>query len=869
VAVAIGLAVSAPAVLADNWDRNVKVFVHPGTERNVYGGALLQPVWQNSNALLYGDLRGNFARPSDTEELNFGLGYRYLSGTRGWVFGGWASADVRDSRRDNIYSQVSWGAEALGPVWDARLNFYYPLTDEKRVRPWPTGGFFQGNRLFTSTVMEEALRGVDVEVGALLPIDFAETRLYVGGHHFAGDIAPDANGAKVRLEVRPVQSIILGLSYEYDDEFDDEVFFQLQYEFGYPFKRERRSQSNRMIQFAERDVDVRVTDPLPDSDMLSATPEHRSLLHSNVVHIDNSAAPDGDGSFERPYNSFVACFAARCMQNGALVYVHAGDGTLNGYDQTFNLVDNQRLIGQGFSLYGIGGDRVPIIGPTSLPDSIPLDGVVLANNNEVAGLRIDNSTNAAIVGLNVTNFDIHGNLINSLGHGIEIETQADSTEGSQVSQGRITGNRISAGRRGISLENRAEDGLTTIQAVTVANNVIRTEGVFFDSAGVNIFDRSSGDASRATQTALVANNVISTTGDDADGVFINVNAVTNSDQATQTVTLLDNTISTTGDGASGVAVGNFASYDQNTRATQMVRLIGNGISTTGTNANGVSIGQRAVGNSRASQMVALRHATISTAGDVSSGLNNNNIAQYGTAQVTQSVSLVSSTVNTLGINGTGVRNTNQASNDNAQANQMVTLVSSTISSMSDFAFGVANSNNAINDAAQADQTVTLERTGVSTSGAFGRGVNNSNGAIGGDAWASQAVTLTGATVNTTGDTAHGLFSNNNAVNGNTRATQTVALTNSSVTTTGPNADGVLSLNSAALGTVEASQTLDLGAARSRVTSAQAYGVNANNSNGATPPGFATQLLDLTGATISGALGNVLTTGDPTQTVVGI
>jgi hypothetical protein len=696
VAAAVGLAVGSPALVAEDWGRNLQLFVHPGTERDVYGGALLQPIWQNAHALFYGDVRGNFARPTDTEELNFGLGYRHFNGPDGWIVGGWASADVRDSSRNNTYSQVSWGAEALGPVFDARVNFYYPLTDEKRVRPWPTGGFFQGNRLFTSTVMEEALRGLDAEVGVLLPVAFAETRLYIGGHHFAGDVAPDTNGARVRLELRPMQSLVLGLSYEYDEEFKNEAFFQIKYEFGYPFKRDRRRQSERMIQFAERDVDIRVTDGLPDRKMLSATPAHRTLLHSNVVHIDNTAAAGGDGSVERRYDSFAACFAARCLQNGALVYVHAGDGTPTNYDQTFNLADDQRLIGQGFNLYGIGGDRFPMITPAAG------DGIVLANNNEVAGLNLANVPGMGLMGLNVTGFDIHGNLIDAQGDGINIRTLADAANGSQVSEGWITANRITSVGHGIILYNTADAGLS----------------------------------------------------------------------ATQTLTLTANTISTSG-----------------------------------LNANGV---------------------------------DNVNQATNDSAQAMQAVMLADTTISTSGVNASGVDNLNQAFNDSAQAAQTLTLADTTISTTGDLAAGVFNFNRANNDNAQSTQTVSLEANTISTAGTGAAGPFRSDAIV----------------------------NDNAASGGSARATQTSTLTANTVSATGTAADGISNLNEAVNATVQATQTTDLSPSGNQIASAQAYAVRAENTNGAAPPGFATQLIELTGADISGTLGNVVAMGDPTQTITG-
>jgi hypothetical protein len=141
-----------------------------------------------------------------------------------------------------------------------------------------------------------------------------------------------------------------------------------------------------------------------------------------------------------------------------------------------------------------------------------------------------------------------------------------------------------------------------------------------------------------------------------------------------------------------------------------------------------------------------------------------------------------------------------------------------------------------------------------------------------DTVATQTVTLSNSSITTTDDFANrgSLVNINGALRDSAQAIQTVALRDTTVSASGSNANGIYNGNSAVFAEpVQASQVLDLGTGANQVTSAQAYGIAADNDNNTVPPGFATQLLDLSGATISGALGNVLTTGDPTQTVVGI
>src|SRR5436309_2928854 len=125
------------------------------------------PLWQDQGSLLFGDLRGTFtAQP--TEEGNFGLGYRTQISPE-WILGGYGYFDIQNSENDNLFYQITVGAELKSVDWDFRVNGYIPLNPDGGVVDSQTKANIQitGNliQLNSSTQKEKALYGVDGEVG--------------------------------------------------------------------------------------------------------------------------------------------------------------------------------------------------------------------------------------------------------------------------------------------------------------------------------------------------------------------------------------------------------------------------------------------------------------------------------------------------------------------------------------------------------------------------------------------------------------------------------------------------------------------------------------------------------------------------------
>ena len=557
--------------------------------------------------------------PSDTEEFNIGVGHRRYYGGN-WLLGGLISFDSRSSDRDKRHNQMAFGLEALSVNWDVNFNYYLALTDPKLVGVGASGGGFQGNSFFANGLLEEGLEGFDAEVGALLPfIPYGETRLYIGGYYFDGDVAPDTGfGFSARLEFRPRKDINLSFAVKDDDLFGTEASLQLKYSFGYAKETGVRSIDERMIQFHERDIDVKDTGPIDNRLMESGDAEFRQEVFSDVVHIDNvKGSAGGDGSFENPYDSFATCIGQRCDTNGSVVYVGAGgvSSTVVTYNTTtFTMVDNQSLFGRGVELFGFGGDAFPVLTAGG-------NVIELANNNEVAGLELNAAGNHGIYGSNITGFNIHHNrIIDATRNGISIETFARNGAVASTT-GTISNNVINnSGRSGIYLDNYAHnDGKSTQQVSILANTIDNSNrnGVYLGNEAEDA--DNSLDNTVATQTVILSDNIITNSGNDGVRIDNYISDCCGSDitgraVAIQTVDLSNNMIDMSGD--EGIDIHNKS--DQSTgyasiKATQTVTLSDNTVSNSGD--NGIHLYNNSYGDSEAGSGAATQTVT----------LNNNNV----------------------------------------------------------------------------------------------------------------------------------------------------------------------------------------------------------------------------------------------------
>ncbi|SUU89130.1 intimin-like protein SinH [Aminobacter aminovorans] len=244
----------AEDILAKRWGPWVETGGQFSKGRSLGEMNLFVPVLQNSDTLVFTDLRGKFDN-NDSVEGNFGLGIRHMLPS-GWNLGAYGYYDVRRSAYGNIFHQVTLGAEALSEVFDLRANAYLPVGETERrmdlgatatVGPWSSQAVLTGTSLAiqhqavqtttTSYRVEKALAGADAEIGIRLPVFEPDSgfdmRAFVGGYYFGGSDVEAIAGPRARLEFTaadfvdlPGVKLTAGLTFQYDDVRGDQWITQ-------------------------------------------------------------------------------------------------------------------------------------------------------------------------------------------------------------------------------------------------------------------------------------------------------------------------------------------------------------------------------------------------------------------------------------------------------------------------------------------------------------------------------------------------------------------------------------------------------------------------------------------------------------------
>lgn len=192
------------------------------------GIGIFMPFLLDSGAGVFFDANGSFEEGS-ARQASFGLGYRHRFGDD-WLLGAYGYVDVFNSEYANTFNQLSFGAEAVGRIFEARTNIYLPLTDAKHAESL-SYAFVSNNELLFKGGREVARGGVDAEAGIRLPVfpqDMAaQMKLFGGTYWYEGDGTDDTLGVKARTELNFAglpgvtgSTLSLGASVSYDNEDD-------------------------------------------------------------------------------------------------------------------------------------------------------------------------------------------------------------------------------------------------------------------------------------------------------------------------------------------------------------------------------------------------------------------------------------------------------------------------------------------------------------------------------------------------------------------------------------------------------------------------------------------------------------------------
>jgi len=521
------------------------------------------PILQSDVGILFGDLRGTLNNDALLSS-NVGAGYRYYNPDRDRIWGANVFWDYRNGDHHD-FNQVGFGFESLGQFWDARCNVYLVAGRDRAEtftffdNPVFVQHFIQLDRV---SVGESAMSGFDAEVG--IPLSCAwGLKAYIGTYNFQAPGSSQAWGVKTRLEERLTDNLSLNLSYANDQVFGNSVIFQAAWRFG--GGRAKRGSSHcdtyaRRADHIDRNEQIVVTDQPQVSHELAIDPATGKPVF--VEHVRNNAPAGGDGTFEHPLNTLAP--AAPLGGPRAIILVYKGDGTSTGMDTGIVLQNGQRLLGDSRS-YTFASQAGVLLLPnkqTGMP-TITNDGppaVTLANGNEVAGLRIGDTTTGVLPFFSISSpgsvnsANIHDNIITAQSVAISMDNGATGNwiianntlsgsgwgisgtlfGGSLVAT--ITGNTINnpaGAATGIEfhIENDAQatfhivgnsilatgNGIeissqqTTVTNATIVNNTI--------TAGANLNDIELFSIDTAVLTAAVTGNTLNGSGATSNGLL--------------------------------------------------------------------------------------------------------------------------------------------------------------------------------------------------------------------------------------------------------------------------------------------------------------------------------------------------------------
>lgn len=770
VAVAVAVVCSGMAY-ADGWAPNAEVFVKPGNERSLLGVDALVPLSQDANSLFFADLKAHL-ETQDANEFNLGLGYRSLLSDSDWALGVYGAWDRRHSRHGNDFDQGTLGLEARSSTMDLRANYYHPFTDKKLLN-WSNDIQFSGFGVYRKGYYEEAMRGYDAEVGVLLPIsDTVETRVYLAGYSFDGqDVAPRTNGGRIRLEVRPQQNLIFGLSHQHDSLFGSATFAELRYAFGKPSTSGVRKIRDRMTDPWVRDIDV-VISPV----LLSHRPEDAQALLDpltgkvmEAVHIDNNRGSDtysgaDIGSYEHPYRTADGCYGGKCETTVGetsvgkydTIYLWQGNSLSTPYTTTqgrvavFQLLDGQKLWGEGYNpLTGaVNSARRPVIDG----GEGRANGVQLASNgtigNTVAGVNIQNADRGIIGNNTGGTVTIHDVGMTNVYRGIELTNQvsgtpemtiAESDSGNFTQTVSIFNTNISASDDAIHLQNSAGDSSTITQTVNIRDNTLTSA----NGNGINLLNNASGSdndyyahGGQISQHVTISGNTITTVnGGNGINLWNEATGATSpggyGGSVEQTAIISGNQISAYG---TGIDVWNQAGKYGGGDITQTATISHNLI--TATTGDGIYVDNSATGGGTITQGGMATVSVASYGSDVGLTISDNTItAGYhgvhlyndvnGSGHISQVASLTNNAISAGHDGGEGAALLLENYDNSAVMGTVIQTVTVSGGSISAVYGGAVDITNHASNDGSVTQDVSFDRVAISSTYGSGVSVHNS------------------------------------------------------------------------------------------------------------------------------------------------
>lgn len=505
---------------ARKWGAFLDIEGKVGTKRKLGEATLFVPLWQDESTMLFGDVRFKMD-DQNSHEGNFGLGVRRMMAD-GWNAGLYGFFDRRHSPNDNMFNQLTFGAEVLGTNFDFRANTYWPVGNTVQAVGQPTQGpttaAVSGGTLQVTTPamlqrFEYALRGFDAEAGVRVPILPSESpyqlRFYAGGFRFdePTGVAAVVAGPRLRLEFTDYDvpglwngtRFTVGAEWQTDEVRGSQFFAGLRLRVplqAEPDRATRTLQERRMTDPIVRDVDI-----VANSQTVQTTPaftEQAVSANGRTITAISSATTTG------------AALPAAVTAAGTNSFVVL-QGTFDTGSTTVTMRNGQTLLGSGsVSVTTASGRVVTAALPGATISGTGARGVVLVTSNTtLSGMTIIGAANSGgtVYGVGtsstITNATITNNTITATqtGAGGALGLLFGANDNATVSGNTITatggptGQRVAlsvpgGGTYTISGNTLSASGGTDNRAIILTTNTltnstgnVKAAGICFDGGG--------------------------------------------------------------------------------------------------------------------------------------------------------------------------------------------------------------------------------------------------------------------------------------------------------------------------------------------------------------------------------------------------
>lgn len=320
----------------------------------------------------------------------------------------------------HVFNQVGVSGELVTDWGNLRSNGYIPVGQTGFQLLNGRTQFIQ-NYIIAQNGLDAALGGADLELGAYIPAlaDWAGM-INVGGYAYGNgrytqnfgpeagtDLVPWFGGIYTRIDLTLADNWDFSIRYNNDSFFDSTGYVRLTYRMG---GSRRRNVPDQMEQPMVRNEHVVRAHETP----LVALNTQNSNQPWQVVHVDSSALPGGDGTAEAPFRTLADAEGSALVSNApwTITYVRPGQSSAignvanNPYTDSFTFQQqNQFLVGSGGPLtigtQPLNGSSlltIPAItttNPVLSNNTVNGQSVVIANDNggaTIANLQILGST---------------------------------------------------------------------------------------------------------------------------------------------------------------------------------------------------------------------------------------------------------------------------------------------------------------------------------------------------------------------------------------------------------------------------------------------------------------------------------------------